>query len=178
MASRPAVSSRTGAGSDGAAKAPLRAWLRLFSCAGLIEREIQARLRREFACSLPKFDYLSQLHRVSAKALTMGELGERLMVSGGNITGLTDRLSADGLVERRAHPSDRRVQIIALTSKGRKLFTRMAAAHERWLREMLAGLEPDGLERLMVSLDNVKVVLERAGIGLAAGREQKEPHDG
>lgn len=154
--------SKTGAGD--ADKAPLRAWLRLFSCANLIERDIQARLRRQFACSLPKFDYLSQLHRVSGNTLTMGELGDLLMVSGGNITGLTDRLAADGLVERRAHPSDRRVQIVALTKKGRKQFTRMAAVHEQWLRDLMGGLDAKELDHLTVALDSLKASLETAGL--------------
>ena len=44
----------------------LRVWLRLLTCANLIEREVRARLAREFAITLPRFDLLAQLDRAPA----------------------------------------------------------------------------------------------------------------
>ena len=67
----------------------IRLWLRLLSCAKRIEDEVQARLRARFGMSLARFDYLAQLERAGGGPLTMTELAQRLMVSGGNMTGLT-----------------------------------------------------------------------------------------
>src|SRR5262249_20722600 len=84
----------------------LRLWLRLLTCTSLIEGRIRARLREAYATTLPRFDLMAQLERYPS-GLTMGELSRRLMVTGGNVTGITDQLVDDGLVERRAIPGDR-----------------------------------------------------------------------
>ena len=90
----------------------LRLWLRLFTCSTLIERSIRARLRERFGITLARFDFLAQLAR-SPAGLRMQELSRRLMVTGGNVTGLARELAAEGLVERRTDAADRRVQVIA-----------------------------------------------------------------
>src|SRR6202158_3076149 len=85
----------------------LRLWLRLFTCSQLIERAIRVRLRREFNTTLPRFDLMAQLER-NPDGLKMGELSKRLMVTGGNITGVTDLLEREGLVSRVNDAQDRR----------------------------------------------------------------------
>jgi len=116
----------------------LKLWLRLLACTTRIEDQIRDRLRREFGTTLPRFDMMAQLDR-SQDGLTMRELSERLMVTGGNVTGITDQLEAEGLVERQAHPSDRRSINVLLTPAGRRAFRKMAATHEQWVVELLAG---------------------------------------
>lgn len=148
------------AGED--AKTPLRLWLRMFSCVTLIEAEIGRRLRAKFDISLAKFDFLAQLYRSPNRTMTMSDLGTTLMVTGGNITGLTDRLAREGLVERHAHPSDRRSRLIALSDKGRMTFEAMAEAHEEWIREILSGLDDGRQEDLMAHLGTLKTSVLRA----------------
>jgi DNA-binding MarR family transcriptional regulator len=81
---------------------------------------------------------MAQLARSTA-GLTMGELSARLMVTGGNVTGIVDQLEAEGHVVRTPHPDDRRAVAVRLTPAGVRLFRRMAATHERWIVELLAG---------------------------------------
>lgn len=131
-----ALPDRLGA-SDG--KAPLRLWLRLLTCSSTIERRIAQRLRDEYDTTLPRFDLLAALDRAGDQGLTMGEAAGMLMVSNGNVTGLAARLKTDGLIEALPGP-DRRVQRITLTPAGRSRFAVMAAAHERWIETLLAGL--------------------------------------
>jgi DNA-binding MarR family transcriptional regulator len=116
----------------------LKLWLRMLSCTTRIESVIRHRLRTDFATTLPRFDLLAQLEREPA-GLSMGALSKRMMVSGGNITGITDLLVAEGLVTRSAHPSDRRAYTVRLTPAGRRLFRRMAAVHEQWVVELFDG---------------------------------------
>src|SRR5919108_31777 len=78
----------------------LRLWLRLFACKEVIEGEVRRRLRHSFDVTLPRFDLMSQLYR-APKAMTLGELSQRMMVSNGNVTGLVDRLVEQGLLSRR-----------------------------------------------------------------------------
>ena len=166
---------RTEGGPGHAGPAPrhghLRLWLRLFANVALVERELRERLRKEHGVSLAKFDYLSQLYREPGGELTMGQLGQRLMVSGGNITGLTDRLAADGLVRREVDSSDRRVQKVVLTDEGRDLFAAMADDHEAWVRELLSGLDPHEVEALLAGLSRMKLSVQTA---LENGAEMTE----
>ena len=135
--------------------ASLRLWMRLFTCTLLIERHVRANLRDDFAISLPRFDLMAQLER-NPRGLRMRELSERLMVTGGNVTGITDQLVAEGLVERRPIPEDRRAFAVRLTAKGKRAFDAMATAHERWVIEMLAGLSHAERDRLYALLGRVK----------------------
>jgi DNA-binding MarR family transcriptional regulator len=120
--------------------ATLRLWLRMLSCTTQIETEIRRRLRRSFGVTLARFDYMAQLDR-RPEGLKMSELSSRLMVTGGNVTGLTDDLQRDGLVLRASHATDRRAWIVRLTPKGRRSFEAMARAHEEWIRELFGGLD-------------------------------------
>jgi DNA-binding MarR family transcriptional regulator len=140
--------------------AALRLWLRLFTCSFMVERRIRARLRERFGTTLARFDYLAQLAR-SPHGLRMRELSERLMVTGGNVTGLTRELVGEGLVERRAVAADRRVQMVRLTARGRRAFDAMAAAHEGWVVELLAALEADERDRLFALLGRFKAAVAR-----------------
>jgi DNA-binding MarR family transcriptional regulator len=133
----------------------LRLWLRLLTCTLLIERRIKGQLRDHFATTLPRFDLMAQLERESG-GLKMSELSRRLMVTGGNVTGLTDQLVAEGLVERRRVPGDRRAQAISLTAAGRKAFRAMAEEHERWIVELMSGLSDGDRDRLYMLLGRLK----------------------
>ena len=84
-------------------EAELRLWLRLLTCTTLIECEIRQRLRAEFDVTLPRFDLMAQLDK-APNGMTLGELSQRMMVSNGNITGLVDRLTEQGLIRRRPAP--------------------------------------------------------------------------
>ena len=116
----------------------LKLWLRLLACTNKIEGEIRGRLRSKFDTTLPRFDLMAQLERNPA-GLKMNELSQRLMVTGGNVTGITDQLESEGLVKRAPHPTDRRAFAVQLTPAGRRLFRRMAAVHEQWVVELFAG---------------------------------------
>ena len=139
----------------------LRVWLRLLTCANLIEGGVRRRLRKRFATTLPRFDLLAQLER-APQGLTMGELSRRLMVTGANVTGLIERMAGEGLVERTAAASDRRVQRVRLTAAGRRRFEAMTPDHERWIGAMMAGLERKELAALYALLARLKGSLEAA----------------
>jgi len=147
----------------------LRLWLRLLTCTTMIEHAIRQRLRDRFDITLARFDLLAQLERAPA-GLKMGELSRRLMVTGGNVTGLVDQLAAEGYVERRAVPADRRVHAVHLTPAGRARFAAMAVEHERWIVELTAGLAPAERETLHQLLGRLKASVGE-GEPLAAARE-------
>ncbi len=108
----------------------------------------------------PRFDYLAQLDRAKG-GLKMSELSRLLMVTGGNVTGLTDELARDGLVSREASPADRRAWIVRLTPKGKSAFAAMAEEHERWIRELFAGFDADAVAALHAQLGTLRVAPAR-----------------
>ncbi|MSP96060.1 MAG: MarR family transcriptional regulator [Betaproteobacteria bacterium] len=134
----------------------LRLWLRLLTCSQLIERRIRSELRLRFATTLPRFDLMSQLER-HPEGLKMNELSRRMMVTGGNVTGITDQLVKECLVERVLQPSDRRAYRVKLTRAGSKAFSEMAREHETWVVALLSGLSKREHEDLLGLLAKVKL---------------------
>ncbi len=133
----------------------LRLWLRMLTCTQLVEKQIRSLLRERFETTLPRFDLMAQLERAPA-GLKMNELSRRMMVTGGNVTGITDQLVAEGLVERIDVEGDRRAYRVRLTPKGRKQFNDMAGEHENWIVQSFAGLSDKEIATLHRLLGKVK----------------------
>jgi DNA-binding MarR family transcriptional regulator len=133
----------------------LRLWLRLLTCTTLIENAVRGLLREEFSTTLPRFDLMAQLAR-RPDGLKMGELSKLMMVSGGNVTGITDQLEKDGLVERVTLPGDRRAWKVRLTPAGREVFDGMAAAHEAWIVRLLGNLNVEEQQQLHALFGKLK----------------------
>jgi DNA-binding MarR family transcriptional regulator len=136
----------------------VRTWLRLYACSNLIEQQIQQKLRTQYGTTLARFDFLAQLVR-QPEGLKMNVLSKKLMVSGGNITGLTDQLVKEGLVIRKDDPHDRRSYLLICTDEGKKEFAEMAKSHEIWVSEIMQDLGMQEIEQLYASLDHLKNLL-------------------
>jgi DNA-binding MarR family transcriptional regulator len=141
----------------------LKLWLRMLACTTRIEDEVRRRLRARFGVSLARFDYLAQLHRHGG--LKMRELSRYLMVTGGNVTGLTDELEREGLVQRESSETDRRAWIVRLTPLGRTTFEAMAREHEEWILELFEGVSPSVRQKLYAHLGELRRGLVRSREG-------------
>jgi MarR family transcriptional regulator, 2-MHQ and catechol-resistance regulon repressor len=71
--------------------------------------------------------------------LAVNEIGKKVLLTSGSITVAVDRLEDRGLVERRAHGTDRRAKIVHLTRAGRKMITRAYAEHAADLERLVAA---------------------------------------
>jgi DNA-binding MarR family transcriptional regulator len=142
----------------------IRLWLRMLATNRLVETRTRRLLQERFATTLPRFDLMAQLER-APQGLRMGELSKRMMVTGGNVTGITDMLEDEGLVERTAAPGDRRAWLVRLTPAGRRAFSAMAQEHERWVVEAfaeLSGREMSAMAALLARLKtHVRALEER-----------------
>jgi DNA-binding MarR family transcriptional regulator len=136
----------------------LKIWLRMLTCANLIEADIRSGLRIDFDSTLPRFDLLAQLER-QPEGLLMKELSNRLMVTSGNVTALADQLESEGFIERTAVPNDRRATKIKLTTLGLTKFHQMAAVHEQWVAKMFSALNRSEQEQLHALLAKLKTSL-------------------
>ena len=95
-------------------------------------------------------DVLWQLGAVG-EAVPMRDLADRLHCDPSNVTFLADRLEERGLIERRPDLSDRRVKLLALTTAGLAVRTRIVQAAAT--RSPLARLSPADQQRLRRLLD-------------------------
>ena len=142
-------------------KERLRLWLKLLKASNLIEEEVRRRLRTEQRSTLPRFDVMSALSR-APDGLKMSEISKMLRVSNGNITGIVDKLTEEGLALRLAVPGDRRAQLVRLTPKGVLTFEEQASVHEAWIDDLLSGLNADDVEGMILRLDHLANKLEEA----------------
>ena len=127
---------------DGDGKERLRLWIRLLRVTREVEGELRERFKRDFGTTLPRFDVMAALWR-APEGMMMSALSRFLLVSNGNVTGIVERLVADGLVDRTGRAGDRRASIVRLTEAGQTAFEAMAAANARWIEELLGGVTPD-----------------------------------
>ena len=140
---------------DRADHGAIRLWLRMLATNRLVETRTRRLLQERYATTLPRFDLMAQLERFP-QGLRMNELSKRMMVTGGNVTGITDLLEREGLVERVGDPADRRAWLVRLTRAGRKSFAAMAEEHERWVVEAFAELSAREMNAMAALLGRLK----------------------
>ncbi len=127
----------------------------LEACHGL-EQSLGAQLERTCGLPLTTFEVLLRLSRSPGGALTMGELSRQLALTTGGITRLVDRLTADGLVERRPSPTDRRVQHAVITRTGEKALRTALRHHTEALVQTFDGFSTKELAALDRLLDRLR----------------------
>lgn len=132
---------------DALSKRRLKTWIRLLGVTRAAEGHLREFLRVHHNTTLPRFDVMAALYR-RRDAITMSELSRLLLVSNGNATAVVDRLEKDGLVKRGSSESDRRTVYVSLTDQGQKQFETLAAAHEREVNTLFAGLSDGDVEAL------------------------------
>jgi DNA-binding MarR family transcriptional regulator len=133
----------------------VRLWLRMLACTNRIENFVRQNLQAKFETTLPRFDLMAQLER-APQGLKMSELSQRMMVTGGNVTGITDGLEKEGLVVREVDTADRRVFRVKLSAEGQRQFRRMATEHEQWVIELFEGVSMKNKNQLVELLGDLK----------------------
>jgi len=108
----------------------------------------------------PQFDIIATLGNTNG--MTATELGEKTLITKGTLTGVVDRLADRGWVERIAHESDRRSQIIHLTPAGEALFTQVFPAHLAHLDACFAGASKADHTRWQAALRSLEQVFRKA----------------
>ena len=123
------------------------------------------RILNRYHLSLSAFNLLIILARSEGKGLPLHEIGEALLVSRANVTGLVDCLERRGLVGRVAHAEDRRVRIVRITKSGEELLESILPGYHGEVRELVNELsdeEKAQLSQLLLKLqDSILHTLEK-----------------
>jgi DNA-binding MarR family transcriptional regulator len=124
--------------------------INLVRAESLVEAEL-ARSFRRVGLTPATFNVLMIL-RGAGEPLCPYQIGERLLVTRGTVTGLLDSLEKRGLVRRVPHPDDRRMLLIEITPKATSLLDRMLPGHfsgEKQMMSCLSAREKDLLVELL-----------------------------
>jgi len=109
---------------------------------------------------------LARLERF--EGLKQSELAESLEIQPITLTRLVDRLCANGLVERRADPQDRRAKRLFLTAAARPLVERLGLLGEDLMADVLAGIDEQTIEFMLAQLTRTKDNLRNATQSVSA----------
>lgn len=117
-----------------------------------VSREFSTRYRREFGLSIPEWRVLA--HIAQEDRVSVREIQARVDMDKTKVSRAAARLEAMGLIEKRAHPEDRRLLDMRLTDNGSDLFSRLAPIAVAYQAELLASLGPDaeGFRRALAAL--------------------------
>lgn len=127
--------------------------LRLFQTAQVLDKAAQ-RVFSRHELTAAQFNVLNLLADQEA-GLRASDLAASLIVDPSNVTGLLKRMSRDGLVIDLENTADRRQRIVALTAKGKKLWSKASRDYEACLKildGLLSEKEKTSIETVLVRL--------------------------
>ena len=136
----------------------LRLWIALARCYLTFSREVSSQIS-EYGLTSAQFGVMEALHHVGP--MPLGELAGKLLVTGGNVTYVMDRLEQQGLVERVRSAEDRRVVTAELTDEGRRIIDEYFPGHASFIEGLTDSLTPDERTQL-------RGLLKKLGKGITA----------
>lgn len=134
-------------------------WLQVVRCYQKAGRRLSERLV-PLELSNAQLDVLANLLAGPEEGLTQEQLGQRLLVTKGNVSGMLDRMQERDLVERRPHPEDRRSKLVHLTARGRKLAEEAVKVQRQFISELMEAVPARELELLSKTLQHVEARID------------------
>ncbi len=123
----------------------LSLWITLARCHATYAKAVAAKVQ-DYGLTTPQFGTLEALYHLGP--LSLGELADKLLVTGGNVTYVMDRLEDQGLVYRYRQPEDRRVIQARLTPEGRELVADVFPGHASYVQHLSRHLSTEEQESL------------------------------
>lgn len=111
---------------------------------------------RQYDLTPAQFDVIATLG--NTQGLSMGDIGEKTLITKGTLTGVVDRLEKKGIVAREIPPENRRSVIVSLTTEGNQLFETVFPAHIADIQKHLETLDTSEMELLKVLLGRLQKV--------------------
>ncbi len=127
--------------------------------------QVSARYMGSYGLSKSSLNILMLLRHGPDEGMQLHDLGELLLVSRANITGLIDSLQEKGWVERLVDSSDRRVRYARITGKAEALLDVFMPVHFKHLKRLLQGLTSEEKETLSVLLRKARRSMTAHSVG-------------
>ena len=109
-------------------------------------------------------------HLSRHEGIQQGSLAEILEVEPITLTRILDRLEEAGLVERGAHPTDRRIRLLRLTKRAHPMLNEIFAIGATTRSEALDGVAEAERDRLFAILASMKANLLRKAASATGDR--------
>ncbi len=137
----------------------IKIWLQVVRAYQKTSRLLSERLRA-LDLSTSQLDVLANLVR-HPEGMTQTALGEKLLVTKGNVSGLVERLVARGLVERRSNPADGRSKNVVLTSEGQDIAEQAVALQRKFVSELMSVLGEGEMDLMSLMMERVEAHLDQ-----------------
>jgi MarR family 2-MHQ and catechol resistance regulon transcriptional repressor len=135
----------------------LNLWVKLARAHSTFARQTSRDIE-QYGLTPPQFSVLETLGHLGP--LTMGELGKKILVTGGCVTVIIDNLEKEKLVERVRNTDDRRIIWVQLTDKGEKLFQHIFEQHAARVTELASVLSASEQEALAALLKKLGLAIQ------------------
>jgi MarR family transcriptional regulator, 2-MHQ and catechol-resistance regulon repressor len=131
------------------------------------------------------FNILMNLRHGPAEGMLLHDLGELLLMTRANVTGLIDHLEEKGLVRRIVDASDRRARFARITKKGEALMDELVPRHFERMQQRLQTFSDEEKQTLVGLLTKLRaavrqtdadasdVAAEETGVLTPAGQSTK-----
>ena len=119
----------------------LNTFIKLARSFNAVQARIIPPLHKDFGITESQFAVLEALHHLGP--LSQGQIGQKILRSGSNVTTVVDNLERDKLVTRARDEADRRVQIVQLTNRGRALVRTVLPVHVSRITDLMSTLTRD-----------------------------------
>ena len=129
--------------------------------------DFSRRLER-FGVTIPQYFALVEIDQLGPR-VTMGQVAEATQFPASSMTSITDRLVERGLVERGAHPTDRRAVVASITPAGQDLLRQVEDARRRDAIESLSGISDEDLSHFLRTFQAIDEQAEQAARDGAPG---------
>lgn len=124
-----------------------------------ILEEIHNKFFSRFNTSSTKFNALVILYKCSEEGIMLSEIGEQMLVTKANITGLIDRLEKQGLVKRTRDDIDRRKVWATITQKGKIFAKEMIENYKEWSKNIMVDLDDEEKKQFINTLKKIQTRL-------------------
>ncbi len=119
----------------------LNTLIKLNRSANSLQAHLVPLIQKDFGITESQFAVLEALYHLGP--LSQGQLCQKILRSGSNVTTVVDNLERNELVRRDRDETDRRVQIVTLTDRGKDIISAALPEHVARVTEVLGILTPD-----------------------------------
>jgi DNA-binding MarR family transcriptional regulator len=123
-------------------------------------REAFSDLLAEHGCTMPTWAVLAEAH--NNPGLSQVQLAAQIGIEGPTLARHLDKLSHEGLVERRRDPVDRRIVRVALTPRGEQRWEELKHVRTHFDQRLTGGLDAEHTAALDIAIDRIHRALEDA----------------
>jgi MarR family transcriptional regulator for hemolysin len=121
-----------------------------------VSRKIRTAFNQQVTAHGLTYPRARALFRLAKKQnMTQSELAYELELEQATMVRLLDRMEENGLLERRADPTDRRVKLLVLTPHGEEQAALVRAIADRMREQIFSGFDPQQLHATVELLEQI-----------------------